>query len=210
MHHDAIAHLRRADPVMARVIRAAGPCTLRPERTRPVFDSMARCIVYQQLSGKAAATIHARVRGAAGGRYLSPGRILELPDEALRGAGLSRQKVRYLKSLAEHAARGDLPSSGMSRLTDDEIIRRLTEVTGVGRWTAQMFLMFRMGRPDVLPATDLGVQKGVKVAYGLRQLPTPARVERLGARWTPWRTVASWYLWRAVELEPGQREELRA
>lgn len=190
---------------MARVIDLAGPCTLRPRRDGTHFNHIARSIIYQQLSGKAAATIYDRVRRTLGQPYLEPRSILAASEAALRGAGLSRQKSEYLRAFAEHAASGRIPFARLGRLPDDEIIERLVEVKGIGRWTVQMFLIFRLGRPDVLPVTDLGVQKGVQIAYGLRALPTPKRVEKIGASWAPFRSVGAWYCWRIYEVDAERR-----
>ncbi len=160
--------------------------------------------MYQQLSGRAAGTIHGRFHALYGGRAPEPDELLATPDERLRAAGLSRQKVGYLRDLAARVAAGDVPLDRAETLGDDELVTALTRVKGVGRWTAQMFLMFRLGRPDVLPDLDLGVQKAIQLAYGLRAAPRPADVLRVGAPWAPWRTVASWYLWRYLDNGGGQ------
>jgi DNA-3-methyladenine glycosylase II len=159
-----------------------------------------RSIIYQQLSGKAAATIHARVMGLYGGRAPLPDELAATTDEQLRGVGLSRQKLSYLKDLASRVAGNELPIETLHELPDADVIDALVSVKGVGRWTAQMFLMFRLGRPDVLPELDLGIQKAIQRAYRLRKRPTPERVLKIGAPWAPYRTVASWYLWRSLEL----------
>ena len=164
------------------------------------FEFIARSIIYQQLSGKAAATIHGRVQTLCGGA-LSTEPLTRLPDEALRGAGLSRQKLSYLRDLATHAANGTLDTVHLPELPDEEIIRQLVQVKGVGVWTAQMFLMFRLCRPDVLPVLDLGVRKGVQRAYRLRKMPDARRVAKIAASWAPYRTVGSWYMWRVLELD---------
>ena len=199
-HRKALNHLRRVDPVMADVIARVGRCTLVPRTEWTHFDALVRSIVYQQLSGKAAATIHGRVLNLIGDGAEAPGRIVATPHELLRSAGLSTQKANYVRNLAEHVLDGSLPVNSLHELTDDEVIAALTQVKGIGRWSAQMFLMFRLGRPDVLPELDLGVQKGIQKAYRLRKLPTPAQVLRRGARWAPYRTVASWYMWRVLEI----------
>jgi DNA-3-methyladenine glycosylase II len=134
-----------------------------------------------------------------GGRPPLPSELATTPDEQLRAVGLSRQKSAYLKDLGSRVASGELPIETLHELTDDEIVAALTQVKGIGRWTAQMFLMFRLGRPDVLPDLDLGIQKGIQRAYRLRKLPTPERVKKIGAKWAPYRTVASWYLWRYLD-----------
>jgi DNA-3-methyladenine glycosylase II len=200
-HRKAIAHLKKVDPVMATVIDAVGKCTLQPRAEWTHFDALLRSIVYQQLSGKAAATIHGRVLTLIGDGDGAPKRIVETSHEAFRAAGLSNAKANYVRNLAEHALDGSLPVDSLHELDDDAIIAALTQVKGIGKWSAQMFLMFRLGRPDVLPDLDLGVQKGIQKAYRLRKLPTPAQVVRRGAKWAPYRTVASWYMWRVLELD---------
>jgi DNA-3-methyladenine glycosylase II len=202
-HRKAINHLRKVDPVLGEVIDAVGRCTLAPRTEWTHFDALVRSIVYQQLSGKAAATIHGRVLELIGDGADTPARITATSHEAFRAAGLSNAKASYVRNLAEHVLDGSLPVESLDAMTDDEIIAALTQVKGIGKWSAQMFLMFRLGRPDVLPELDLGVQKGIQKAYRLRKLPTPAQVLRRGAKWAPYRTVASWYMWRVLELPPG-------
>jgi 3-methyladenine DNA glycosylase/8-oxoguanine DNA glycosylase len=201
MHRKALAHLRTSDPVIKSVIERVGPCRLRPATTGTNFDFVARSIIYQQLSTRAASTIYARVRDLCGGSHLTAGSLRDLPDTDLRSAGLSRQKMGYLRDLATRTATGVLNAEVLGGLPDEEVTRQLVQVKGIGIWTAQMVLMFRLGRPDILPATDLGIRKGVRQAYHLRKLPDPSRVERIGAAWAPYRTVASWYLWRLLETE---------
>ena len=196
----AIAHLTDADPVLGDVIRQVGPFRLTPGADGTHFDAVCRSIIYQQLSGKAAATIHGRVLGLYGGRSPLPNELAATTDEQLRAVGLSRQKLSYLKDLASRVASNALPIETLHELADDEVIDSLVRIKGVGRWTAQMFLMFRLGRPDVLPELDLGIQKAIQRAYRLRKRPLPERVLRIGAAWAPYRTVASWYLWRSLEL----------
>jgi 3-methyladenine DNA glycosylase/8-oxoguanine DNA glycosylase len=192
----AVRHLKKADPVMAEVIRKMGPFKGWPASAGTHFDAVARSIVFQQLSGKAAGTIHGRFHGLYGGRPPLPAELAETSDEKLRSVGLSRQKSAYLKDLGSRVASGEVPIETLHELTDDEIVAALTQVKGIGRWTAQIFMMFRLGRPDVLPDLDLGIQKGIQRAYHLRKLPSPDRVKKIGAKWAPYRTVASWYLWR--------------
>ena len=195
----AIAHLKEVDPVMARLIDTVGSCklTLRDQGTH--FDAIARSIVFQQLSGKAASTIHGRFEGLYGGRSPLPSELTQTPDDRLRAAGLSRGKAAYLKDLAARVLSGELPVETLHELSDDEVIAALTRVKGIGHWTAQMFLMFRLGRPDVLPDLDLGIQKGIQRAYRLRKLPPPEKVKKMGAKWAPHRTIAAWYLWRLLD-----------
>ncbi len=201
---DAVTHLERADPRLAAVIDAVGPCrfTIRADGTH--FEAVARAIVYQQLSGAAAGTIHRRFHALYGDRAPEPHELSATPDDELRAAGLSRQKIGYLRDLADRAHTGDLPLARLDAFGDDEVIAALTRVKGVGRWTAQMFLMFRLGRPDVLPELDLGIQNAIWRAYDLRERPTPKDVLRIGAPWAPYRTIASWYLWRSLDNGDGQ------
>lgn len=200
-HRKAIAHLKKVDPVMATVIDAVGKCTLQPRTEWTHFDALLRSIVYQQLSGKAAATIHGRVLTLIGDGDGAANRIVETSHDAFRAAGLSTQKANYVRNLAEHVLDGSLPVDSLHELDDDAIIAALTQVKGIGKWSAQMFMMFRLGRPDILPDLDLGVQKGIQKAYRLRKLPTPKQVLRRGAKWAPYRTVASWYMWRILEVD---------
>jgi DNA-3-methyladenine glycosylase II len=195
----AVTHLKKVDPVMAQVIEKVGRYKGWPASDGTHFDAVARSIVFQQLSGKAAGTIHGRFQGLYGGRTPLPSELAATSDEQLRSIGLSRQKSAYLKDLGARVTSGELPIETLHELTDDEIIAALTQVKGIGRWTAQMFMMFRLGRPDVLPDLDLGIQKGIQRAYRLRKLPTPERVLKIGAKWAPHRTVASWYLWRSLD-----------
>jgi len=194
--------LRGADPKLARLIARVGPCRLQPKNTPSVFAALAESIVYQQLHGKAAATIFARVRAlfprARGA--LTAAQIMSASEADLRAAGLSNAKYLALRDLAERCQNGSIPSLAQLRKLDDEaIIERLTEVRGVGRWTVEMLLMFRLGRPDVLPVDDYGVRKGFSIAFGTAELPSKAELEARAKRWKPYRTVASWYLWRATD-----------
>src|SRR5688500_1076419 len=192
----AIAHLKKVDPVMARLIETVGSCKLTVRDQGTHFDAICRSIVFQQLSGKAAGTIHGRFEGLYGGRSPLPSELTATTDETLRSVGLSRGKSAYLTDLATRVVSGELPVETLHELSDDEVIAALTNVKGIGRWTAQMFLMFRLGRPDVLPDLDLGVQKGIQRAYRLRKLPSPEKGKKIGAKWAPYRTTASWYMWR--------------
>lgn len=195
----AVAHLRAADPRLAPLIDAVGTFAMSVDRTSTLFFALAEAITYQQLTGKAAATIFGRVRALVDD--FTPAAVLRISDEALRGAGLSRAKALALYDLARRTEAGELLTREQAQAMDDaEIVDRLTTVRGVGPWTAQMFLMFRLGRPDVLPADDLGIRTGLARTLRRRALPTPAALARRGERWRPYRTVASWYLWRALEL----------
>jgi DNA-3-methyladenine glycosylase II len=165
------------------------------------FDALAESIAYQQLSGKAAATIFGRVRGLYPRRkYLDPKKILATPDETFRAAGLSRNKIAALKDLAAKTIDGTVPAGrALIRMSDDEIITRLTTVRGIGRWTVEMLLLFDLGRPDVWPVNDYGVRKGFAKTFGKRKLPTPKQLMKLGEKWRPYRSVAAWYFWRALD-----------
>ena len=173
MHTPSITHLRRVDPVLAGVIDRVGPCRLEPRREGTHFDALVRSIVYQQLSGKAASTILGRVHALYGDRSPTPAELLATSDETLRAAGLSRQKLSYLKDLASKVESGEVPLAAetIDHLGDEEIIEKLVRVKGIGRWTVHMFLIFRLGRPDVLPELDLGIQNAIRRAYRLRKQP---------------------------------------
>ena len=201
---EAVASLRSADPTLARAMDAVGPFALQGElrATTSVYAALAGSIVSQQLSGKAAATIYGRVcelfPGARKGPR--PEQILSASDAMLRGAGLSQAKMRAMRDLAERSVAGEIPTlAAARRLSDDAIIERLTAVRGIGRWTAEMFLIFRLGRPDILPVDDFGVRKGFALAFGLPEQPKPKELAAYGERWAPFRTVASWYLWRTAD-----------
>jgi 3-methyladenine DNA glycosylase/8-oxoguanine DNA glycosylase len=199
----AVAHLCRADKTLARLIKRVGPCRLRPQTRRPPFQALVRSVTYQQLNGRAAETIFGRLLALFPGRpFPSPEDLLALPDDQLRAAGLSRNKIAALKDIAAKTLAGVVPDARtIRRLSNEEILERLTTVRGVGPWTVEMLLMFTLGREDVLPATDFGVRKGFALTYGLAELPSPKVLLAHGERWRPHRTTASWYLWRAVDLE---------
>ena len=198
---EAVRRLCEADPVLAGLISRAGPFALQLRGLQSPFEALARNIIYQQLHGKAAAAIHARVLALAGGKRLRPDDILGAPDESLRGAGLSASKLSALRDLAAKTADGTVPTlARLRRMPDEEVVARLTEVRGVGRWTVEMLLMFGLGRPDVLPVGDYAVRKGFAVTYGLAEMPRPKELAAYGERWRPFRSVASWYMWRALEL----------
>lgn len=203
----ATEHLAARSRPMARLIAEVGPATLKLGPAPTLFFALARAITSQQLSGKAAATIFGRVEAALlatpEGAF-SPAALGQLDDAALRGAGLSAAKLLALRDLAAHCADGRLPTMrGAARLGDDALIERLTRVRGVGRWTVEMLLIFRLGRPDVFPVHDLGVQEGAKRTFRLAERPSPAALAELGAPLAPYRSLAAWYLWRATELPPG-------
>jgi DNA-3-methyladenine glycosylase II len=198
----AVLRLRQADPVLCRIIERVGP--YRIQHRDPDFETIARSIVFQQLSGKSARAIFGRLKEATGdGGRMEPERILALTPAAMRSVGLSQQKAAYLRDLAEKSQAGVIDFAGLPRLSDEQVIEHLTVVKGVGLWTAQMFLIFALRRPDVLAAGDLGIRSAVRRAYRLRVLPAPVKVERLGAIWRPYRSVACWYLWRSVDEAAG-------
>jgi DNA-3-methyladenine glycosylase II len=198
---EAVRHLRSADRVLAKLMERAGPFALKIRKLHDPFEALARNIVFQQLHGKAAEAIHARVVALFGGGKLRPEDVLAARDEELRGAGLSAAKTAALRDLAAKTIDGTVPTlARMRRMTDEEIVERLTQVRGIGRWTVEMLLMFRLGRADVLPVGDFAVRKGFALAYGLAESPKPKELEEYGERWRPYRSVASWYMWRAVEL----------
>ena len=206
MRAAAERHLRRNDPVMRRVIQRVGPCSYPLRRDR--FGSLARSIVYQQISGAAARTILRRLVVALPDGKLTAAGLASFTLEQYRLAGVSKQKASYLKSLAERSLEGDLRLSQIGRLSDDQIIAELTEVKGIGVWTAQMFLMFSLGRPDVLPWDDLGVRQAIRKLYAFDEMPNRAESERIAAPWRPYASVASWYCWRSLDIvDPGTSED---
>ena len=197
----AIAHLGARDPKLRALMERVGAFRMRLDAAATPFEALSESIIYQQITGRAAETIAGRFRDRLGeGRFPSPERVLEAPDTLLREAGLSRGKVAALRDLAAKSLDGTVPAMARLRaMQDEEVVERLMVVRGIGRWTAEMFLMFRLGRPDVLPIHDYGVRKGFKLTFGRREMPKPESVARRGERWRPYRTVASWYLWRALE-----------
>lgn len=205
----AVTKLRKADKRLAALIDVVGPFGLRLNAMPSPFEALAEAIVYQQLTGKAAGTIFGRVRAlapdsASGERFLTPAELLGLSDEALRGAGLSGPKTAALRDLAAKTREGLVPPVGeLAAMPDEEIVSRLTAVRGIGRWTVEMLLIFNLGRPDVLPIDDYGLRKGFMRIFRTREVPKPKDVAAGGEKWRPYRSVASWYLWRASELPDG-------
>jgi 3-methyladenine DNA glycosylase/8-oxoguanine DNA glycosylase len=198
-------HLAAADERLAALIARVGPCRLPLEQLASPFAALAESIVYQQLTGKAAATIYGRLRALLPRQRLSPAAILDTHARRMRGAGLSRAKVLALKDLAAKTLDGTVPPLGrLERMGDEEIVEHLTAVRGVGRWTVEMLLIFRLGRPDVLPVTDYGVRKGYARVFSRGRLPSPKLLARRGEPWRPYRTAAAWYLWRAAETPAGR------
>lgn len=200
-HTTAVTHLSQVDPVMARLIRVVGPCTLTPQTRRAPFESLVRAIASQQLHGKAAESILRRFIALFPGRRFPRAEDLAAVDDArLRFVGFSRSKVAALRDLAAKTLDGTVPTARIIRGLDDEaIVQRVTAVRGIGRWTVEMLLIFQLGRPDVLPVDDFGVRSGFRIAYRTRAMPTPQAIRRYGERWRPYRTLAAWYLWRATE-----------
>jgi DNA-3-methyladenine glycosylase II len=194
----AVNHLKKSDPILRAIIERIGPC--RMEFGPPEFHSLAEAIVYQQLNGRAALTIFKRFTAVAG-EPLTPAGILKLTDEQLRSVGLSKQKSSYLRDMAERAVSGQLDFCKLHEMSDEDVITHLTQVKGVGVWTAQMFLMFTLKRPNVLPTGDFGVQTAIKKLYKKRKLPKPAQMEKLAKPWEPYRSIACWYLWKSVDVK---------
>jgi len=203
----AVDHLRINDASLARVIDTVGPFRLQLIEASSIFAALAQAIVYQQLTGKAAATIFARFCALFPGADPAVEQVLAASEEELRGAGLSRSKLLSLRDLADKTVSGEVPTlAEIQDMEDEAIIGSLTRIRGIGRWTVEMLLIFRLGRPDVLPADDYGIRKGFALAYGQRELPARKELETHGLRWKPYRTVASWYLWRLVEQAPMQKQ----
>jgi DNA-3-methyladenine glycosylase II len=207
MTPDAISHLSKRCKVMRRLIRTIGPCTLAPETNRSPFQSLVSAVAHQQLNGTAAETILRRFRGLfPGKRFPSAAQIADVSDDALRACGFSWAKIAALRDIAAKTLDGTVPGSRAIRaLPDEEIIERLTAVRGVGRWTVEMLLIFKLGRPDVLPVDDFGVRNGCRIAFGLDELPKPKELLALGERWRPHGTTAAWYLWRAADAAKQSR-----
>jgi 3-methyladenine DNA glycosylase/8-oxoguanine DNA glycosylase len=199
----AASELAQADAALAAIIRHVGPCRLRVAWRSHYFRALVEAIVYQQLSGKAAATILARFRSLyPGSRFPAPEQILGTPVDRFRAAGLSKQKTSYIRDLASRAAAGAFPAKRLASLPDEAVIAHLTEIKGIGQWTAEMFLIFCLGRPDILSPSDLGIRKAVQRAYGYKSLPSTRTVERHGRKWIPYRSIACWYLWASVDGVP--------
>jgi DNA-3-methyladenine glycosylase II len=200
----AEAHLAAADPVMAQLIKRVGRCGLHRSRREDPFTALVEAIVWQQLSTKAASTIYKRLLALfPNGAYPTPPAILACSSESMRAAGLSRAKAIYLRDLATKVADGTVVLESIHTLTDDEVVEVMTQVKGIGRWSAEMFLMFRLLRPDVMPVDDLGIVRAIQRQYRLRKVPTAQRMFRIAAPWRPYRSVACWYLWASLDVTPG-------
>ena len=197
----AILHLKKADPLLGSVIDRVG--AYRMQYREPTFETLVRSIVYQQLSGKVASVIFGRLAAAVPGGQLTPRGILKLTPARMRKCGLSKQKTAYIRDLARQTSRGHLVFETLADLPDEQVIELLTQIKGIGVWTAHMFLMFALERPNVLPTGDLGIRAAIRKVYGLEELPHPKRVEELAAGWHPYCSVASWYLWRSLENNPN-------
>jgi DNA-3-methyladenine glycosylase II len=192
--------LMRRDPVLGAIIKRYGECRLHTARDPDIYSGLIQSIISQQLSTKAAATIYGRFKALLPAERLpQPHDVHPLTDEALRGVGLSRQKIAYLRDLTARALDGSLQPLSLRDMSDDEVVEALTEIKGVGRWTAEMILIFRLLRPDVLPVDDLGIVNAIHRAYKLRKRPDAKRMLRIAEPWRPYRSVASWYLWRSLE-----------
>lgn len=201
----ALEHLSSADPKLAGLITQIGPCTIEIPHHFSIFFSLARSIVYQQLAGAAASAIMGRVEALFPKGRMTPKNLLAMDDTALRGAGLSRNKLLALRDLAAKCLDGTVPNKrALARMEDEEIITRISQVHGIGRWTVEMMLIFRLGRPNVLPVDDYGVRKGMQRLYRVRELPNKEAMRRRARKWEPWCSVASWYMWRCAEL-PGAK-----
>jgi len=196
----AILHLKRSDPVLKAIIQRVGPYG---QKMAPAdFPALARSIVFQQLSGKAASTIFGRLEAAVN-RRMTPRAVLKLDEARMRSLGLSKQKTAYLRDLAQKTLTREVDFRALPEMPDQEVIAHLTAVKGIGVWTAQMFLIFALGRPDVLPTADLGIRAAMKKQYGLLDLPKPAEMEKIAAAWRPYCSVACWYLWRSLDNQPA-------
>jgi DNA-3-methyladenine glycosylase II len=201
IHAPALTHLRKSCPAMKALIRRVGACELEVEAARSPFQSLVRAVAHQQLHGKAAATILGRFQNLfPRGRFPTAKALATVTDEQLRGVGFSRAKAAAIRDIAAKSLSGMVPGGkAIARLSDEEIIERLTQVRGVGKWTVEMLLIFTLGRPDVWPVDDYGVRTGYKIAYGMPEMPTPKELQGLGERFRPHRSVAAWYLWRATD-----------
>jgi len=198
---EALDHLKACDPILGRIIDEVGPYGI--QYSQPSFETLVKSIVYQQLSGRVAKIIFNRLAAAAGDGLVTPEGVLELRTEKMRKAGLSAQKIAYIRGLARRAVAGEIDFAAFESVPDEEVYRQLTAVKGIGIWTAQMFLIFALRRPNVMPSADLGIRAAVRKAYALEEMPKPAAVDELARNWHPYCSVASWYLWRSLEDQAG-------
>jgi len=212
-HRAAVRHLKRADPVMRRIIARVGPCLLHERVQTNRLRALVMAVIAQQISWHAARTVEARFCAIYGcdssdrhGKFPEPEQILATPARRLRSAGLSRQKVRYIHDIAARASSGELPLAHLGDMNDEAIMECLTAVKGIGRWTAEIFMLISLGRPDVLPVDDLGIQHAIRMAYGLRRMPSEKKMLELSEAWRPHRSVASWYLWRSRRDQARSRK----
>ncbi len=210
MNEATLKYLSKVDKTLARLIRKVGPCTIKAETRCSPYESLVRSVAYQQLNGTAAATILGRVKALfPGKRFPKPEDLIAMPDEKLRAAGLSFAKIRAVKDIAAKTLGGIVPTTKeIRKLSNEEILTRLTTIRGVGPWTVEMLLMFRLGREDVFPVTDYGVRKGYATTYKLKELPSPKELLAHGEKWRPYRTTAAWYMWRALDLELKAEERI--
>lgn len=208
MNDAALRHLSQADPILGEVIAKVGPCTLEPDHSRSPFQALVQAVAHQQLNGKAANTILGRfVALFPHGRFPSAQEVFDVDIEKLTGVGFSRAKAGYVKDIARMALEGVVPGAGQIKgMSDEEIIERLTTIKGVGRWTVEMLLIFSLGRPDVLPVDDFGIRTGFGIVYRKHKLPEAKVILKHGERWKPYRSIASWYLWRAVDLAAANKK----
>ncbi len=202
MNEAAIKHLSTADPILGGLIARVGPCLLKPDPERAPFQALVEAVAHQQLNGQAASTIITRFKALfPGGKFPSVQEVMDMDITRMTGIGFSQAKAGYVKEIARMTAHGHVPDqTQIQLLSDEEIIQRFTQVKGVGQWTVEMLLIFNLGRPDVLPANDFGIRTGFGITYKKRKLPEPDQILKHGQRWKPYRSMASWYLWRAVEL----------
>ncbi|MDB6124943.1 MAG: alkA [Pedosphaera sp.] len=203
MSEEAVQHLIKADKILAQLIKKVGPCGWKPHTRRSPFEALVQSVAYQQLNGTAAATILGRVKALyPGQRFPAPKDLLDTPDDRLRAAGLSRAKIAAIKDIAAKTLEGIVPTSRViAKMDDATILSQLTTIRGVGPWTVEMLLMFKLGRLDILPSTDYGVRKGFAVTYQWKDLPKPAELLKHGEIWRPYRSVAAWYLWRSLDIK---------
>ena len=200
MFQQAEAQLAAADPLMRRLIKQHGPCALEPQTKRQPYESLVRAIAHQQLHAKAAEAILGRLIAALPGKFPKPDDLLNVSETKIRACGFSQSKIAALRDIALQTQNGVVPTRAqIAKLSDEEIVTRLTQIRGVGRWTVEMLLIFQLGRPDILPVDDFGVRNGFRIAKKLPEMPKPKELLAYGARWQPFRTVASWYLWRAAD-----------